>query len=65
MLILPIMVVIGIVNHNNLWLYIALALAVLGSAITAGKQVQAQKAQKEALESQLLNFFKGVQAKNN
>lgn len=65
MFIVPIMVIIGVVNDNNLWLYLALGLSTIGASLQAAKQQAAAKAQSAAVQDAVLNLFKGVQAKNN
>ena len=59
------MVVIGVLNSNNLWLYLALGIATLGATLKAAQaQAQKQAAAKE-VNSALENLLKGLKATQN
>lgn len=65
MFFVPIMVVIGVVNDSNLWLYLALALSGLGAVVKAA-QAQAQKqAAAKAVTESVENLLKGIRATQN
>lgn len=62
---LLIMVVIGVVNDNNLWLYAALGLSGLGIVINAAKAEAQKKAAAEQLQQGIDNLFKGLKSTQN
>lgn len=65
MFIVPIMVIIGIVNDNNLWLYLALGLTTFGTTLKAAKDQAAKKAAADQLTSGIDNLLKGLRATQN
>lgn len=65
MFIVPIMVIIGLVNDNNLWLYIALGVSFLGSTMRMAREQQAQKTQSDQLQEAVGNLFKSIKATQN
>lgn len=72
MLIVPIMLLIGIVVHNHIWLYLAFGLYVLGAL---GRTAKTQAQQKQVADAAVANvndataavndFIKSLQAKLN
>lgn len=65
MFIIPIMVVIGVLNENNLWLYIALAIATIGTTLKVAREQAAKKAAAEQLTNGIDNLLKGLRATQN
>lgn len=65
MFIIPIMVIIGIVNSNNLWLYIALGIATLGSFLKVGREQAAKKAAADQLKTGVEDLLKSLRATQN
>lgn len=60
-----IMIIIGLANESNLWLYMALGVSVLAKLSVVAKATQAQVQAKEQTQDLINNLFKSIQAKNN
>lgn len=65
MFVIPIMVVIGIVNSNNLWLYFALALSTLGATLKVAREQAEKKAVANKLTTDIDNLLRSLRATQN
>lgn len=65
MFVIPIMVIIGVLNENNLWLYIALALTTLGATLKVGREQAEKKAAANKVASDIDNLLKSLRATQN
>ncbi len=71
MFIIPIMIFISWQNHNNLWAYLALGVAVTGAIFKVIGEVAKQRAAAQVLEgaqgnlANIENIIKNLKARNN
>lgn len=65
MFVIPIMVIIGVVNENNLWLYLALGLAGVGATLRVAREQAQKKIAAEQVSNSIDNLLKGLRATQN